>query len=414
MDNIHYTEMVDNLNRLILDKSIQNKKIYLFGHCNATEELADLLLVKGFSVAAILDNNIAKHGNDYRGIVIQTPEIMICELTEHTIVCIAARAYATMVTQLRRLGYTGQVFKLVEYNSYAEYSLSEDTINRKHMRVKRGKELKLVLEEKYPGYFKILCPFSALGDIYLVMSYLPYFLKRKGLNQNQCVIAVPGSACAEVVKLFGEYPVETYTQTDMEALIQASLYTQDSDTFIPHQDRPYVINLSKVLYVKCIPLEQLYCSGVFGLPTETIPFRPTCLQSYKEIDRISAGNAVVFSPYAKSVTELKTELWDDIVRDYLKRGCQCFTNVVGDEIPLLGTQPISPTIAEIQSVVERAGTFIGIRSGLCDVLRYANCKKVALYPDYNYSDTKWKAIDMYSLSNWKNIEVGEGFQWKKS
>lgn len=81
--------------------------------------------------------------------------------------------------------------------------------------------------------------------------------------------------------------------------------------------------------------------------------------------------------------------------------------MVGEELPLPRTKPICPAISEIQSVVERAGTFIGIRSGLCDVLREASCRKVALYPDYNYCDTRWKAIEMYRIDNWENIVVGE-------
>ena len=66
------------------------------------------------------------------------------------------------------------------------------------------------------------------------------------------------------------------------------------------------------------------------------------------------------------------------------------------------------------SLVEWAGTFVGIRSGLCDVLKYAACDKTALFPDYYYCDTKWKAIDMYAIDGWRNIVVKDGFVWEKS
>ena len=52
---------------------------------------------------------------------------------------------------------------------------------------------------------------------------------------------------------------------------------------------------------------------------------------------------------------------------------------------------------KMRSVVERAGTFVGIRSGLCDIIRDAKAKKIAIYPDYNYCDTRWKAIDIYYI-----------------
>lgn len=409
MDKLHYEEMVSNLNELMQKDTVQKKNIYLFGHCNATEELADLLLKKELSVVAILDNNPAKHGNNYRGILIKSPENILKEDAKQTMVCIAARAYEAMAQQLNDLGYAGQVHKLVDYNSYAEYSLSEDAIAYKRVRVERGIGIVEQLEKKYPKNFKILCPFSALGDIYIMMSYLPYFLQNRGIKN--CVITVIGRACAQVVKMFGDYSVEVFSQKEMDEVIQACLYTRDKNAFIAHQDRPYVVNLYKALYEKCIPLEQMYCCGVFSLPEDTIPYKPACLQKYKDLSQIEQGKAVIFSPYAKSVTALPDSLWQEIVDSYLEKGYQCFTNVVGDEVPLERTMPISPSIAEIQSVVERAGTFIGIRSGICDVIKMADCQKIALYPDYNYCDTKWKAIDMYSLSGWENIVVKDGFQW---
>lgn len=403
MDRAHYEEMVSNLDRLEQEKIICNKTLYLFGHCNATEELSDLLLERGYSITAILDNNPAKYGNTYRGIRIRPPQVILSEVSEQVIVCIVARAYAAMADQLKRLGYRGKICKLVEYNSFAEYSFSEHTIVRKMQRVERGSVLLGKLTGKYPDHLKLLCPFSALGDIYIMMSYLPHFLQKR--RTERCVICVVGNACAEVAKMFGRYYVEVFAQKDMDEMIQAALYTEEQNVFIPHQDRPYVVDLSRALYVKKITLEQMYCCGVFALPKNTRPFKPVNLCKYKKLEQIEPGNAVVFSPYAKSVTALDGEVWENIVVYFREKGYQCLTNVVGDEEPLPDTVPISPRINEIRSVVEQAGLFIGIRSGICDVLRDAVCRKVALYPDYNYCDTQWKAIDIYWLEGWKNIVV---------
>ena len=57
MDQLHYKEMKQNLEALIAAGTVSDKTIYIFGHCNATEELVDLLAVKGYPVSAILDNN---------------------------------------------------------------------------------------------------------------------------------------------------------------------------------------------------------------------------------------------------------------------------------------------------------------------------------------------------------------------
>lgn len=411
MDKLYYREMTENLEQLIREKAVENKRIYLFGHCNATEELADLFLARGFSVCGILDNNQGKHGREYRGIGIFPPTSVLAEPPACTIVCIAARAYASMADQLKCLGYTGSVRKMVDYNSYAEYSLSEDTIARKKQRVERGIQILENLKKVYPESFQILCPFSALGDIYFMMSYLPYFLQKRKIKK--CVIGVIGKACRDVVSLFGRYQVVVLAQKDMDEAIQAALYTEAREVFIPHQDRPYVVNLPKALYLKLIPLEKIYCCGVFGLPASTKPFHPVRLGEYPGLEQLEPGKTVIFAPYAKSVTTLKPEIWARIVAYYRHKGYACYTNTSGDETPLSGTVSISPGISEIRSVVERAGIFIGIRSGLCDVIREADCRKIALYPDYYYCDTKWKAVDMYWIEGWENIVVGENFQWDR-
>ena len=410
MDRLHYEEMIMNLNILIQEHVIQDKRIFLFGHCNATEELADILLEKKLAIAAILDNNSAKHGSDYRGITIQPPQSILSEAPEKTLVCIVARAYAAMADQLKRMDYKGQIRKLVDYNSYAEYSLSSDVVLRKKQRMERGIILLQQLERKYYGYFRILCPFAALGDIYYMMSYLPYFLQKRKIEKY--VVAVIGNACADVVRLFGGNEVEVFSQKEMDEAIQAALYIEDANTYIPHQDRPYIVNLHKALYRKFISLDQIYCCGVFGLPASTPAHVPAYIREYGEKERIKQGRAVILSPHAKSVTALPGAVWQQVVRYYLDKGFQCFTNVAGNELALPETEPISPKINEIQSLVEWAGTFIGIRSGICDVIRGANCRKVALYPDYNYCDTRWKAIDMYDMEGWEQIVVKEGFQWR--
>lgn len=456
MERLYYQEMVLNLDKIVETKKIEDKTIYLFGHCNATEELADLFLERGIVVKAILDNNTAKHGNTYRSIPVVPPQDILEEPPEHTAVYIVARAYEAMNEQLRKIGYQGEIHKLVDYNSYAEYSLSEDTIRRKQERVRRGMLTKQRMEQKYPGYFKVLCPFSALGDICFTMSYLPHFLKKRKVEN--CIVGVIGSACAQAAELFcpdygnlleaensGSIPIssassvsynaewnhdsiqkmtrhdqprlciETFSQQDMDEMIQACLYTRDTSSFIAHQDRPYVVNLHKALYVKCIPLEQIYCCGVFGLPADTEPARPRRerFQEFSGLSQMKKGKSVIFSPYAKSVTALPKSFWQWIVCWFRSKGYQCFTNVAGEEQPLEGTMGISPKIAELQSAVEYAGTFIGIRSGICDVLKYAECRKIAFYPDYNYSDTKWKAIDMYALKGWKNIVIRDDWNERK-
>ena len=417
MEKSRYKEMEDNLSSIMNEFTISDRKIFLFGHCNATLEAIDLLLKKGLQVEAILDNSSDKQEVQYNGVRVVYPQHILDMVTDDpkdtSIVLIASRFYASMKGQLSDIGYEGPVRKLVDYNSYSDYSLSDKTIAKMSDREKHGEELLAELGKKYPGCFKVFCPFNALGDIYFMASYYPAFAKARGITSQ--VFCVLSKTLADVIHMFDEdYQVEVFVQKDLDAMIQAALYTHDKDSFIAHQDRPYVVNLHKALYIKRIPLELVYCCGVYGLPKDTEPARPrNVLVRYSCLESIPEGKAVIFSPYAKSVTAIDSSIWQAAVSFYNDGGYKCYTNVVGDEESLDGTEPISPSLFELRSVVERAGTFIGIRSGLCDILREAKAKKIALYPDYFYSDTKWKAIDMYYLEQFDhNIVATESIEWK--
>lgn len=408
MDKIHYDEMLKNLREQKED--IRERDVCLFGHCEATLSLADLLIENNIHPIAILDNSEEKHGKEYKGIQVIPPYEILTYAHENVVVLIVTRFYEAMNTQLRKLGFRGRVIKLVDYNTYAEYSLSGDTRNRMRRRVVHGERILVRLKENYPSQLMIFCPFHALGDVYFAMSYLPAFLKRK--RADSFVVCVPSDICACVVRLFEYGAVETLEQKELDAAVQAVIYTGDEKCFIAHQDRPYVVNLHKALKRKKISLEKVYCCGVFGLSEDTEPVQPTAWKEWGRLNEIAENKAVILAPYAKSVPAFPKQLWADIVSDYRERGYQVFTNVGGDEKALPGTEPLSAKLCEMKSILERAGRFIGIRSGLCDVVRTADCKKTALYPDYQYCDTQWKSIDMYAIDGFDNIEVKDGATWK--
>lgn len=389
--------------------AFSTKKIFLFGHCEATLKLADLFLAQGLLPSAILDNSKQKHRIQYKDIAVLPPESILEVPSSDAVVCIASRFYEEMNAQLRTLGFTGSIYKIVDYNSFAEYSLSEDTIRRKTERAERGKERLSQLKRKVSGDFYVFCPFQALGDVYLAMSYLPEFLKKK--NKCHAVVCVVGAACGSTARLFAGTTVVVMNQVEMDETVQGVIYTMDVDCFIAHQDRPYVVKLHNALYTKCIPLETIYRCGIFGLAPDTSPVEPVNWAPFHGFGTAQKDRSVILSPYAKSVPAFPTAFWEQAIDILSRKGYSIFTNVVEGEETLPGISALSLSIEELKSAAEQAGCFIGIRSGLCDILRTASCRKIALYPDYYYSDTRWKAINMYSIPGFENIAVTGGFSW---
>ena len=157
MDRTKYNEMSHKLKDMISKGELNGRKILLFGHCNATEELADLILNNGLEISAILDNNPSKHGLSYRDIPISPPEKSMDAEYKGAVVLIVTRFYEAMNRQLRDLGFLGDVIKLIDYNTYAEYSISTETISRKKDRLNLGRKIIEELKEKYPGCFRYCC-----------------------------------------------------------------------------------------------------------------------------------------------------------------------------------------------------------------------------------------------------------------
>lgn len=406
MDQLHYKEMKKNLESIIHNGTTSEKEIYIFGHCNASEELANLLMDQNYQVTAILDNNPGKHGTYYKGIPILPPQTIQKRDMKHMLICIVSRAYEAMAKQLRQMGYTGYLEKLVDYNTFAEYSLSPETIARKKERVMRGIEILKRIRRSHGNCFYLICPFSALGDVYYAMAYLPGYLEKRQIKS--CVVLTVGRACADVAAMFGCSDIETLSQKDMDELVQAVLFTRANDAFIAHRDRPYPNLLMKALYVKMIPFEILYRCGVYGLERNYKACVPRKLKPFSNQDSMARGRSVVLSPYAKSVAGIKTWIWEKIISYYKEKGFHIYTNVVGEETALIGTLPLRVSLMELQSTVEWAGTFIGVRSGLCDVIKDASCRKIVLFPDCCYSDTQWKVAEFFYLEGWENVIVQEG------
>lgn len=414
MEKERFDEMMENLRRLadagILSSKDASNEVFLFAHCGATMELADELLAMGVKPKGILDNNSDKYGLNYKGIPVCEPRTALD--ADNAIILIVSRFYEQMASQMRKLGFKGDIEKLTDYNTYAEYSLSPGTLIRKSERLNRGIERLDRIKSDYKGYLIVFCPFPALGDVYFCMSYLKAYMDANGYGK--CLVCVVGNAQMQVAELFDYAKILVFKQKDIDEVIQAVIYTGDPDCYIAHHDRPYVVDLHRALYKKCIPLEMIYKCGVFGLPQDTVPVKPLKWEKFefpKRNDEVSVKTAII-APYAKSVASIPKQLWSDIIRNLIANSYTIYTNVVGDEKPLDGTEPVSPSIAQMKSAVEQADIFIGIRSGMCDVIRTAECKKIALYPDYFYCDTKWKSIDMYSLDGFENIVVEEGDTWE--
>ena len=103
---------------------------------------------------------------------------------------------------------------------------------------------------------------------------------------------------------------------------------------------------------------------------------------------------VVLAPYVNSFeNELSPEWWENLANRLKSKGYTVVTNCFGDEIPINGTESVLFNYEELNILMEACGLFIGMRSGLCDILSESNCKKIIIYQNFM---TK-RRMDFFSL-----------------
>lgn len=109
------------------------------------------------------------------------------------------------------------------------------------------------------------------------------------------------------------------------------------------------------------------------------------------------------TPHAKSVVPVPWSFWEHTAERHVSQGELVATVVHGDEDPVPGTLALEIPIPELLDAVEHAGTFISLRSGLCDVVHTARARKVHVFPDAYYSTTPHKVADFFALPGWESV-----------
>lgn len=390
-------EMIETI-RPFVEEDFFGKMVFLFGHCNATEELCDYLLDKHCKPRCFLDNNKEKQGKVYGDIPIYPPEFIQDFSSEGCIVLIASRFFHSMSSQLRKMGFSGEILETVEYNTFQAFSTEEKVFENKKERMLLGYRSLLSFREQYPENFIVICPHPALGDVYLAMSFLLAYCEKHDIES--CVIFTVGNPCKEVAKLFTTDPVISLPQKEMDAFVQAVIGMEEP-ALLAHHNYFYTDSSFQILQSEFISFPDYYRDVVFGLSDTASRGGPLYGKEFSGKDAIPQGQSVILAPYANSVVEAPEVFWVNLAKQYQRDGFEVFSNILKGQDPVVGTKPLLIPISEMCSAVEWAGHFISLRSGLCEVVDTANACKTVVFPDCCFSDTKHQISDFFKLDGWE-------------
>lgn len=231
----------------------------------------------------------------------------------------------------------------------------------------------------------LLIPYEGTGDAYLVGCILEEYLLEHKIQKY--IVLQPLTLGAKVLKIFGVDRVRPITLEERNWLSQFQLFCREAITHLHvmhFQPCNHISLLNRVEGIHQIHFRQMY--EIMGFDFSRLR-APCCLTSMEEVAetfrvrQFKPGCTVVLAPYAETIPSMPLEIWQRIADRLTKLGyCVC-TNSSGEREPvLLGTQRVFYPFGEILPAIELAGAFVGIRSGLCDVISGAHCKKVIVYP----------------------------------
>lgn len=393
------SEVDSAIDRLQSLGELEGVTLYAFGHTAATEQLRRRLHRYGIGLAAVLDNNPMKQGGSLEGVPIVAPEA-VTEVKGPSVVLIASRFYDEMRRQLLDLGYAEEkILRIGDFSITTDAAAGADADH--------GEQLLERLRLAHPDRHLVVCPFGAFGDVYWALAYLPAFAAARRLPA--AVPVVVGASCRQVARLFGHEHVESFTQAEMDDLVAGIVRAEAPDVTIAHHDRPYGDGAPvRVLDERFVAFTDVYRDLVYGLSDGAEPQIP----QREELPRagrpplshdLPAGRTVLLAPYAKSVLPVAPSFWEDTAERYVSQGYTVATVVHGDEHAVAGTVPLEVEIPDLLDVTERAGTFVALRSGLCDVVHAARARKIHVSPDAYYSTTRYKVADFFALPGWESI-----------
>lgn len=404
-------QLEENIYALVKSGKLEKKNIYVFGSNEPAERIIDELEKYKINVVSMLDNNEKKKTFTYHGTGVLLPVEALGSKDENAAVLIASKYFDEMSAQLFGMGYEkDMIHRIVEMETGSVYSLDEDTWNTEKAKMDKGIECLKNIRGIYGEDVRIfIFPWQAIGDIYMAGRYLKPYIEKLEKEQGgpfNYVITVMGNVRKKVAMTLGYEKIHVISGEESKCLCRAVVFLgyENSRAEVLQHRFVYTNRLWKLGNYKGINFDDHFRYSIYGLSENTEPVVPMIsddliikAEKYMEDNGLIKGKTVILAPYANTIANPSKKFWVSLVEKYRKKGYEVVTNSGGDEEPAIeGTKPVLIPFDITIPVIELCGTFIGLRSGLCDFVACARAKKIIIYPDRIY--VNGPVIDFYGLN----------------
>lgn len=400
-----YDTELRRVNRIIKTRSsmglLKNRDIYLFGVSDNTRQIIHVLRELGYEPSGVIDNDKTKQGSYCSRLKVISIQDVSDVSAGDKLYIIYSAYWREMVPQLKEQGIKrGQIWSLSRKPGLLLLLL----------RAYRGKLYRESLIKKYGDIPIFLCPYTGTGDVYLIGTFWNEYIKRNGIEDY--VFVVISGACKKVASLFDIKNVELVKKKeDASYLINYYLYDPDKGKINILNDCWAQVHTNQVEWFrgyKGLYFTQLFRKFVFNLPDDVKPRHPVLKDESQRLDRIfdeydlNVGKTIVLSPYSNTLSDLPDEFWENLAENLSLKGYCVVTNCGGKSEPAVrGTKGVFFPLDIAPQFIERAGYFIGVRSGFCDVISGTYAKKVILYDAGN----RFYMGSAYEYFNLKDMDL---------
>lgn len=242
------------------------------------------------------------------------------------------------------------------------------------------------------------CAFAGIGDAFLVGSYINTWLEKNQIKNYRFLLGgISEKKMIEALFPQLENKCVLITQQEHEWLRNLNrICGQKTDFYFfhhydymqPHLQLTHDLQGYKNLNMKDLYLYQMGLSAKeeYVAPVQENKYEKEVTKLFKE-NKLEPGKTVLIAPYSTCLGKLSEGFWRPIITELKKKGYAVCCNCNKNEKPLTGTIGLFIEFKYLLPFVERAGSFIGFRSGLCDVVSACDCNMAVIHP---YESVQWK------------------------
>ena len=375
-------ELKRTLERIIVEHNgFQGERLYIFGYSYITRVLCDTLYRNGVHVAAFLDNAQDKIGTYHGEIPILSPEALPAD---HNVYVLIHSAHAqSMIAQLKTI-----VSDIEPRILHLEYPKKDSDAFWKETQYAKSLQM---LHEGYRIYEHIMeantllvvNPVVSIGDYSLMEMTLHQYLEEHGVARHKVIVC--GKGAAKTVALFPGERTETLSWEEMCCFVKYVMFMGEESVnalmvfpFFHVARRLYhLYNAFSFTSTEMDPLLIYQLREPYATRYPDI-FEPLSEEQESALALVE-GKSLVLSPYANTMAALPAYFWDQLVEAAKEMGYRVYTNVTPSEEEIPGTYRLEVPLSQMGTCLEKAGAFVALRSGICDIAGRAKCKQIVVY-----------------------------------